>query len=208
MYPLNSVVHFSLNEMMNTLLFLTSILLSGERDSCLYCALGHQSRSQRSFSFSCCRYCSLSWPYTLLLESVKPAHRNPRSNEREEFTTWIGLAWRGPFWPWIWWVATASVTSRHPPKGLSGVACLGGVTELVCRYVFLCRCRLMLNAAKAWSPVWASLYLYSHLRRNLLRWFAANELSKRGICRCLSCALLSPMTRLVAFCPWFPLLCP
>ena len=116
MYPLNSVVHFSLNEMMNTLLFLTSILLSGERDSCLYCALGHQSRSQRSFSFSCCRYCSLSWPYTLLLESVKPAHRNPRSNEREEFTTWIGLAWRGPFWPWIWWVATASVTSRHPPK--------------------------------------------------------------------------------------------
>ena len=36
---------FSLNEMMNTL-FLTSILLSGERDSCLYCALGHQSRSQ------------------------------------------------------------------------------------------------------------------------------------------------------------------
>ena len=116
MYPLNSVVHFSLNEMMNTLLFLTSILLSGERDSCLYCALGHQSRSQRSFSFSCCRYCSLSWPYTLLLESVKPAHRNPRSNEREEFTTWIGLAWRGPFWPWIWWVATASVTSRHPSK--------------------------------------------------------------------------------------------
>lgn len=91
MYPLNSVVHFSLNEMMNTLLFLTSILLSGERDSCLYWALGHQSRSQRSFSFSCCRYCSLSWPYTLLLESVKPAHRNPRSNEREEFTSWIGL---------------------------------------------------------------------------------------------------------------------